>query len=67
MSNDFHRITKAKDAERRRLRELPWLEKLEMLDRLRDRHLLLRRMRPEGPEARVRVGEAVGGSANGIS
>lgn len=56
MSNDFQQITKAKDAERRRLRELPWLEKLEMLDKLRGRHLLLRRMGSERPKARVRVG-----------
>jgi len=37
----------SKDAERRRLRALPWLEKLEMLDKLRERHLLLRQTRPQ--------------------
>lgn len=42
MSADFQPIVEAKEAERRRLRELPWLEKLEMLEKLRDRQLLLR-------------------------
>ncbi|MES2705836.1 MAG: hypothetical protein V4726_04460 [Verrucomicrobiota bacterium] len=46
MNPDFQRIIQAKEAERRRLRALPWLEKLEMLDRLRERHLSLRRMQP---------------------
>ncbi|HEY5893677.1 MAG TPA: hypothetical protein VIT91_10640 [Chthoniobacterales bacterium] len=46
MSTDFQQIAKSKDAERRRLRALPWLEKLEMLDRLRERHLLLQRTQP---------------------
>ncbi|HEY5770276.1 MAG TPA: hypothetical protein VIS71_10570 [Terrimicrobium sp.] len=35
VSTDFQQITTSKDAARRRLRALPWLEKLEMLDRLR--------------------------------
>ncbi len=43
MSTDIHRIVQSKEAERRRLRALPWLEKLEMLDKLRARHLLIRR------------------------
>jgi len=42
---DMHQIVQSKEAERRRIRALPWLEKLEMLDRLRDRHLLIRRTR----------------------
>ncbi len=42
----MHRIVQSKEEERRRLRGLPWLEKLEMLDKLRDRHLLIRRTRP---------------------
>jgi len=42
VSTDFQQIVKSKEAERRRLRELPWLEKMEMLDRWRVRHLLLR-------------------------
>jgi hypothetical protein len=46
VSTDFQQIAKAKAAERRRLRELPWLEKLEMLDKLRQRHLLLQATRP---------------------
>ena len=46
VSTDIQQIVQAKEAERRRLRALPWLEKLEMLDRLRDRHLLLQRTRP---------------------
>jgi hypothetical protein len=41
---DLQRIIQSKEAERRRLRALPWLEKLEMLDRLRERHLSLQRM-----------------------
>ena len=50
MSTDLQHILQSKEAERRRLRDLPWTEKLEMLDRLRDRHLLLRQMTP--PAAR---------------
>ncbi len=46
MSTDIHRIVQSKETERRRLRALPWLEKLEMLDRLRDRHLLILSTRP---------------------
>jgi len=42
VNTDIQQIVQSKEAERRRLRELPWLEKLEMLDKLRDRHLLLR-------------------------
>lgn len=47
MSIDIQHILQSKEAERRRLRALPWLEKLEMLDKLRDRHLLLQRTRPQ--------------------
>jgi hypothetical protein len=43
VSTDYQQIAKSKNAARQRLRELPWLEKLEMLDRLRERHLLLQR------------------------
>ncbi len=46
MSTEFAQIIRSKDAERRRLRELPWLEKLEMLDKLRERQLLLGSMKP---------------------
>ncbi len=46
MNPDLQHILKSKEAERHRLRALPWLEKLEMLDRLRERHLSLQRMRP---------------------
>jgi hypothetical protein len=45
MSADIQRIAQAKTAERRPLRELAWLEKLEMLDKLRDRQTLLRQTR----------------------
>ena len=38
-------IVRLKDAERKRLRKLPWLEKLEMLDQLRDRHRMLQATR----------------------
>ena len=47
MNAAFVQIIKSKDAERRRLRELPWLEKLELLDKLRERQLLLGSMRPD--------------------
>jgi hypothetical protein len=47
VSTDFQQIAKSKDAERRRLRELPWLEKLDLLDKLRDRHVLLQSLRPK--------------------
>ena len=53
-SDDVQRIVQSKNAERKRLRELPWLEKLAMLDRLRDRHQLLQ-------ATRVKEGE---GTAN---
>lgn len=44
------RIFQSKADERKRLRELPWLEKLAMLDRLRDRHQLLQATRVKGGE-----------------
>ena len=47
MNPDIQQIVQSKEAERRRLRDLPWLEKLEMLDKLRARHLFLRQMRPK--------------------
>lgn len=46
MSAAFAQIIETKDAERRRLRELPWRERLEMLDQLRERQLLLGFMKP---------------------
>ena len=46
MNTDIQQIVQSKEAERRRLRALPWLEKLEMLDKLRERHLSLQRMQP---------------------
>ncbi len=46
MSTDMQQIIQSKEAERRRLRALPWLEKLEMLDKLRQRHLWVQNMRP---------------------
>ncbi|HEY2800443.1 MAG TPA: hypothetical protein VGI85_07610 [Chthoniobacterales bacterium] len=51
MSADFQPIVEAKEAERRRLRELPWLEKLELVEKLRDRQLILRQTRVREPEA----------------
>jgi hypothetical protein len=50
VNSDLQHIIQSKEAERRRLRALPWLKKFEMLDRLRERHLSLQRMqpRPEG-------------------
>ncbi|MBA3830702.1 MAG: hypothetical protein H0X34_02170 [Chthoniobacterales bacterium] len=50
MSAAIQQVVQSKEAERRRLRALPWLEKLEMLDRLRDRQLLLRQARPRRAE-----------------
>jgi hypothetical protein len=47
VNTDIQQIMQSKDAERRRLRALPWHEKLEMLDRLRDRHLMLRKTHPQ--------------------
>ncbi len=46
MNADLQSIIQSKEAERRRLRALPWLEKLEMLDKLRQRHVWLQTMRP---------------------
>jgi|GEM_PF-2014369 len=48
MKTDLQKIILSKAAERRRLRDLPWLEKLEMLDKLRDRHLWLKNVREAG-------------------
>jgi hypothetical protein len=44
-SDPIKTIARSKDAERKRLRDLPWLEKLEMLDQLRDRHRMLQATR----------------------
>ena len=46
MNTDVEQIVQSKEAERRRLRALPWWEKLEMLDKLRDRQLWLQKTRP---------------------
>ena len=46
MTPEMQKIILSKDSERRRLRELPWIEKLEMLDRLRDRHLWIQQTKP---------------------
>lgn len=46
MTPEVQKIILSKDRERRRLRELPWIEKLEMLDRLRDRHLWIQQTKP---------------------
>ena len=53
MNPDLQHIIQSKEAERRRLRALPWLEKLEMLDRLRERHLTLQRMHPRSAGTRL--------------
>ena len=45
MNPDVQHIIQSKEAERRRLRNLPWLEKLELLDKLRQRHVWLRGLR----------------------
>jgi hypothetical protein len=50
---DLQPIIQAQEAERRRLRALPWREKLEMLDRLRERRLSLQRMQPRAETARL--------------
>ena len=55
MNTDLQQIVQSKEAERRRLRALPWLEKLEMLDRLRDRHLLLQRTSTSAETRKSRV------------
>jgi hypothetical protein len=43
---DLQHFIQSKEAERCRLRALPWLEKLEILDGLRERHLSVQRMQP---------------------
>lgn len=53
MNPDLQHIIQSKEAERRRLCALPWLEKLEMLDRLRERHLSLQRMQPRRAGTRL--------------
>ena len=50
MNPDLQHIIQSKEAERRRLRAQPWLEKLEMLDKLRERQLLLGKMRSRSPK-----------------
>ncbi len=54
VNTDISQIVQSKEAERCRLRMLPWLEKLEMLDKLRDRHLLLRQTRPQREQRELR-------------
>jgi hypothetical protein len=51
MNNSMLQIIQSQEAERRRLRELPWLEKLEMLDKLRQRNLRLQSFRERKGEA----------------
>jgi len=46
VNTEFQRVIQSKEAERRRSRELPWLEKLELLDKLRERQVLLGNMKP---------------------
>lgn len=53
MNPDLQHIIQSKEAERHRLRALPWLEKLEILDRLRERHLSLQRMQPRAAGQRL--------------
>ena len=53
MNPDLQHIIQAKEAERRRLRALPWPEKLEMFDRLRERHLSLQRMQPRPAQTQL--------------
>jgi hypothetical protein len=48
VSTDIQQIVQSNEAERRRLRALPWLE---TLDKLRDRHLSIRQMRPRKAKA----------------
>jgi len=48
MSTDMPQIIQSKEAERRRLRNLPWLEKLVLLDKLRQRQMWLKTMRGAG-------------------
>ncbi len=52
MSSPMQQIIQSKDAERRRLRALPWLEKLEMLEKLRQRHVWLQSMRKPAVQVR---------------
>jgi len=52
VSADIQQIMQSKEAERRRLRALPWLEKLKMPDFLRDRQLLLHQTRPRRSASR---------------
>lgn len=47
MNTEFQPIIQSKETERRRLGSLPWSEKLELLDKLCDRHLMLRGTRPK--------------------
>ena len=53
----MQQIIQSKETERRRLQALPWLEKLEMLDKLRQRHVWLRSMRKPAGQAQRLGGE----------
>jgi hypothetical protein len=48
MTEWMHRVLENKRAARQRLQQLPFSEKLKLLERLRDRALLLSRSRPPG-------------------
>lgn len=54
MSFDFQKILESKAALRRRLADLPIVEKLNLLDALRERALAIRRASPVGGPVVVR-------------
>jgi hypothetical protein len=46
LKNDWEQILRNKEAHRRRLAELPFGEKIKILERLRDRDLAMRNAKP---------------------
>lgn len=57
MSAHIRQVVQSKEAERQRLRELPWLKKLEMLEKLRDRQLSRGKREPPRKRYYVEQGE----------
>lgn len=55
MTELMQRIIESKNARRRELAALPFLEKVKILERMRERHRLIKSSRPVKPANPVRI------------
>jgi hypothetical protein len=55
MTELMQRIIESKKARRRELAALPFLEKVKILERMRERHSFIKKFRPVNPANPVRV------------